>query len=79
MLWDRCDFEYLARVPWPESASEQRDWVWSIQTLETWLTQNVGSRYHFWAWYPEPQVRDKACVCFRYDPHRTLFVLAWAI
>lgn len=71
------DFEYIARAPWPNYDS-QLDWVENVITLETWLEQYVGEHYKRWAWATERDHNSwEACVAFRWDKHKTLFLLAW--
>jgi len=78
MLSDLNEFQYKALVPWPQISYEQQDWVFSVETLESWLAQHIGSRYQYWAWDLSPRP-DRACVSFRYDPHRLMFVLTWSL
>lgn len=71
-------FEYIARAPWPNYDS-QLDWVENITTLESWLERYVGAHYQRWAWATERDHESyEACVAFRWDKHRTLFLLTWA-
>jgi len=79
MLWDHNIFVYSARVPWPRAEDPQIDWIWSVETLENWLYQHVGSRYQYWAWNQEQEQKwYEACVSFKYEPHKLMFVLTWA-
>lgn len=71
-------FEYIARAPWPNYDS-QIDWVDNVITLEQWLEQYVGQHYKRWAWATEQNHEPwQACVAFKWDKHRTLFLLKWA-
>ena len=71
-------FEHVAVVPWPNYDS-QVDWINNSQTLENWLNQYVGAHWARWCWAQvEEQKASEACVAFRWDKHRTLFLLQWA-
>ncbi len=74
------DFEYVARVPWPKIYTNwQEDWVSSIETLETWLNQYTGRHWVEWAYSQQQnQCYWEACVAFKQDRNRTLFLLTWA-
>lgn len=77
-LPDFTDFEFRARVPWPDQGQQQQDWVWQLTTLTEWLQQHVGGRYSHWAWSTLPeQTSREACVAFRWDRDRCLFLLRW--
>ena len=72
------DFAYIATAPWPNYDS-QLDWVDNVITLEQWLEQYVGEHYVRWAWATNSNhTTTEACVAFKWDKHRTLFLLAWA-
>jgi hypothetical protein len=72
------DFEYIARAPWPNYDS-QLDWVDNVIVLETWLNQYVGEHWVRWAWATDREhTSSEACVAFRWDKHRTLFLLTWS-
>lgn len=72
------DFEYIARAPWPNYDS-QLDWVENVHTIESWLESYVGEHYKRWAWASEhDQKCYEACVAFKWDKHRTLFLLTWS-
>ena len=71
-------FEYIARAPWP-NYDNQLDWVDNINTLEQWLEQYVGEHLKRWAWATEREHEPyQACVAFKWDKHRTLFLLKWS-
>ncbi len=71
-------FEYIARAPWPRPQI-QTDWVDAVATLEYWLEQYVGEHYVRWAWATERDHNSwEACVAFKWDKHRTLFLLTWS-
>ena len=71
------DFEFIGRAPWPIPQA-QIDWVDSLIVMENWLDTHIGPHYKRWAW---ATVQDhetwEACVAFKYDKHRTLFLLTW--
>lgn len=72
------NFEYIARAPWPH-LKPQQDWIDNICTLEIWLEQYVGEHYVRWAWATEQDHEPtQACVAFKWDKHRTLFLLTWS-
>ncbi len=72
------DFEYIALAPWPQ-LDNQHDWVQGFVTLETWLEQYIGGHYQRWAWATtNSHNSSEACVAFKYDKHRCLFLLTWA-
>jgi hypothetical protein len=73
------EFEYIATAPWPAIVvNDQLDWVQSVDTLEMWLKQYIGSHYSEWA-YHNGTSRDywQACVAFRKPAYKTLFLLRW--
>jgi hypothetical protein len=71
------DFLYTASVNWPYNQSVQLDWITGIVEIESWLLNYTGPQYSRWAWSTAREV-DQIAVAFRYDPHRTLFLLAWS-
>ena len=68
------DFEYTADINWPGRYGEQLDWIVGITQVQFWLEQYAGPKYQRWA-------RNMATECyhisvaFKYDKHRTLFLL----
>lgn len=77
MLIDPGEFEYPAQVPWSHIPGAVLDWQYKVQMLEHWLGQNVGGHYVAWLWCDSGH-HDLVGVSFRWDQHRTLFVLTWA-
>jgi len=71
------DFEYIANIAWPGRALEQLDWIVGITGVEFWLQQYVGSKYSRWAWNMATDCYDIS-VAFKYDKHRTLFLLEYS-
>jgi hypothetical protein len=69
-------FEYTASVHWPETSSNQLDWIDGIQDVERWLIDYTGPKYSRWAWNWSPYAYDIS-VAFKFDKHRTLFLLRW--
>jgi hypothetical protein len=80
-LWDYApcinDFVYYADVDWPHQTLEQVDWITGITEIETWLIQYTGPKYSRWTWATAREVYHVG-VAFKYDRHRTLFLLQWA-
>ncbi len=79
-LPEQHDFKYVARVPWPKIYTNwQEDWISSIETLEQWLTEYTGPHWVEWA-YSQMANQDywEACVAFKQDRNRTLFLLTCA-
>jgi hypothetical protein len=77
-LPDYHNFEYLATVRWPLIESGQQDWIFSLEELEQWLEQFSGPRYAAWAWSQCKNQQPYECsVAFKWDQHRTLFLLKW--
>lgn len=74
------DFTYEAIVPWPRSPHlAQQDWVTSIETIESWLNQYCGHHWAEWAYSTsQDQQYWEACIAFRRERNRTLFLLTWA-
>jgi len=75
-LPDWHDFDYWATAPWPQWQEVTAGT--SVLILESWLNRTVGSHYTAWAWHQVNQEYWEACVAFRWDKHRTLFLLTWA-
>lgn len=72
------DFDYIAVAPWPQP-QVQMDWIQGYLTMEQWLNQYVGGHYTRWAWATQRDHNSwEACVAFRWEKHRTLFLLTWA-
>lgn len=74
------DFEFTAVVPWPwVPISNQADWIDSLFTLEEWLNTRVGPHWAEWAYSQQPGLEYwQACVAFRQERMKTLFLLTWA-
>lgn len=73
-------FPHIALAPWPQTPSlEQLDWVNSVITLESWLEQYVGHHWSHWA-YATRQEQEywQACIAFKREQDKLLFVLRWA-
>ena len=75
-LMDLHPFRYTAQVPWPAIDSSQVDWDVGVHLVEKWLMHNVGSRLASWAW-DDSGDNYQLGVGFRWEPHKTLFVLRW--
>jgi hypothetical protein len=73
-------FPYRAVVPWPiDIRVEQTDWILSVDILEAWLRDHVGSHWSDWVYAAlEQQTYWQACVAFRRAPDCTMFLLRWA-
>jgi hypothetical protein len=72
-------FAYIALAPWPIDPREhQADWIYSVNMLETWLNQYTGPRLKEWAFaQSQEQQYWQACIAFRQERNRTLFLLRW--
>jgi hypothetical protein len=72
-------FSHIAQVPWPvDPRHYQRDWIVAIDILETWLEQRVGPHLTEWAFSSQQdQEYWQACIAFRQERMKTLFLLAW--
>lgn len=77
MLVDWHKFQFHATVPWPMPATTQVDWVQGLYSVEEWLKQCIGPRYSVWA-YDDCEIMYNIGVAFRWDEHRTLFMLTWS-
>jgi hypothetical protein len=77
MLIDYHRFVHQARVPWPQMPSDQIDWVYGVETVETWLRQNVGHRWHAWAWTDANNPKNLG-VAFRQQQDCCFFLLVWS-
>lgn len=72
------EFKYIARCNWPRP-QPQMDWIDAVLTLEHWLKEYVGPHYQRWAWTTEQaQTTYEACVAFKWEKHKTLFLLRWS-
>lgn len=71
------NFAYIATAPWPQ-VQYQQDWINRVLSMEDWLEQYVGPHYKRWAWANNSKTTiDQACIAFKYDKHKTLFLLHW--
>jgi hypothetical protein len=68
------DFIYTADIAWPGRALEQLDWIIGITDVENWLVTYTGPKYQRWAWNMALESYNIS-VAFKYDKHRTLFLL----
>jgi len=77
-LPDLHPFEHIACAPWP-GVGDQIDWIDSVNILEDWLLQYVGSHYSHWAYHNMGWgIKPGYCsLAFRRAPDRTLFLLRW--
>jgi hypothetical protein len=72
------EFEYRALAPLP-ICGEQFNWVESIETLELWLNRFCGPHWAEWAYSQhDHQTCFEACVAFKQERNKTLFLLRWA-
>lgn len=73
-------FGYLALAPWPRDPQlAQQDWIESVRTLESWLNLYTGPHWVEWAYSTRyDQESWQACIAFRREKMRTLFLLKWA-
>lgn len=67
---------YQAYAPWPKGGN-QVDWVERIQELEDWLDQYVGAYTVEWE-FAQSQHSGLACLAFRQERSKTLFLLCWS-
>ena len=71
-------FVYHAAVPWPRfDGDPQIDWTKGIAEIEYWLINHIGQRFQTWAW-SDSHSGGKIGVGFRWDQHRSLFILTWS-
>jgi len=70
-------FIHIADVLWPATHDPQLDWVSGLISLEDWLVAYTGPKYSRWAWNTAKDAYYLS-VAFKYDKHRTLFLLRWA-
>ena len=73
---DKHDFEYIADIQWPGRIGEQLDWITGVVSVEQWLLNYTGPKYERWAWNMATESYHVS-VAFKYDKHRTLFLLNW--
>jgi hypothetical protein len=73
-------FQYRAWAPWPLADQAQQDWVSSLERVDDWLVRCVGPHHSHWAWdrVDLAQQGNYLGVAFRWDKHRTLFLLRWS-
>ncbi len=74
------DFEYIATAPWPvvHNPYQQLDWIAAVDLMESWLNRYCGSHYSEWAYHAGTTVDYwQACIAFRRERNRTLFLLKW--
>ena len=73
-------FDYYALAPWPyDPLLYQQDWIRAVQTIESWLNQYTGPHLVEWAYSTQrEQEYWQACIAFRREKYKTLFLLAWA-
>lgn len=77
-LPEQHSFEHVAIAPWPKPQI-QMDWVDGVITMEHWLEKHIGQHFIHWAWATQRDHNSwEACVAFKYDKHKTLFLLQWA-
>jgi hypothetical protein len=75
MLIDYHQFVYQARVPWP-GRQDQLNWVYGVETIEDWLKNYVGNRWHTWAWC-DAERAQRIGVAFKRSQDCCLFLLVW--
>lgn len=74
---DKHDFAFTATIRWPGQVNEQLDWIIGIHDVEQWLLTYTGPKYQRWAWNMAVECYDIS-VAFKYDKHRTLFLLNYS-
>ena len=67
----------MADVDWPRTELAQMDWITGIHEVESWLLSYTGPKYSRWTWATAREVYHIG-VAFKYDKHRTLFLLTWS-
>jgi thymidylate synthase len=74
------NFPHIARAPWPvEPAIYQLDWITAVDTVELWLNEYCGPHWAEWAYTAqEDQHYWEACIAFKRERNKTLFLLRWA-
>ena len=73
-------FEHIAHAHWPLiTRDDHLDWISSVDCMEAWLNQYIGSHYSHWAYHNGTSIDYwTACIAFKYAKHKTLFLLQWA-
>lgn len=71
MLIDRHDFKYVVTVPWPHN-----NYYHAAGEIELWLDTHIGWHHSLWAWNDSLDPK-KVGVAFRWDHHRSFFLLHW--
>jgi len=79
-LPEHHNFLYVALAPWPiNPLYSQQDWIQAINTIEQWLEQYTGPHWVEWAFAThQEQTPGEACVAFRRERNKTLFLLTWS-
>lgn len=74
------EFDYIAIAPWPIVAQPyQIDWINAIETIESWLVKYAGQQWQEWAFASaQEQQYWEACIAFRQEKYKTLFLLTWS-
>jgi hypothetical protein len=74
------EFDHIAIAPWPVASSIiQIDWVDAVDTIERWLEQYTGPHLKEWAFTThQEQNYWEACIAFKRERNKTLFLLQWA-
>jgi hypothetical protein len=73
---DQHNFEFIADIQWPGTHGQQLDWITGVTSIEHWLLNYTGPKYQRWAWHWAQECYHVG-VAFKYDKHRTLFLLTW--
>ena len=71
------DFAHTAYIPWPGQVGEQLDWIIGVYAVEQWLDKYIGAKYSRWNWNMAME-SYQVSVAFKYDKHKTLFLLNWS-
>jgi hypothetical protein len=80
-LWDlHPALPYRATAPWPIiHRNGQPDWIDSVELVEVWLHEYIGSHYSRWTWTMWDLADPRLCsVSFAREPDSTLFLLRWS-
>ncbi|NBP00722.1 MAG: hypothetical protein EBU90_11445 [Proteobacteria bacterium] len=79
-LWDYPVLPFKAVVPWPQvDYRGHKDWMASVDLVESWLCQSVGPRYSEWTWSMWSLQDSRYCsVSFRWEPSVSLFLLRFS-
>ena len=67
------NFEYIADVNWPVFG-QQLDWITGVYNVELWLVDHHMAKYSHWVWN-WASTCYQISVAFKYDKHRTLFLI----